>query len=353
MKDDRFALMAKMNQKCNIAVKTPAGMSERFIAHEIEMQGTVAGPLKACVQVDTLGRDSYLYNEALFVYKDCVFVPPLSMCDDVASIARCGIDSIKTNAIINSKIISKKLELGPTKCFNIHVGGDTGNCCSLKVHDSMMKKTDHETYLGDVICSSGRNEKNIASKVNKGVGAISQIFAMLSQVTLGHYYFETALVMRDSMLISKLVASSEVWYNITKTEYQKLENIDETFTRRLLNVQSSVPKESLYIEIGKLPVKFIIKTRRLMYWWHLANLNKTELLYKFYTAQTLKTNHGDWVEQLEKDKKELNLQLTDDDVRSFSQEQFRKVIQEKIELAAGKFLVEQQNSHSKSENLKF
>ena len=234
-----------------------------------------------------------------------------------------------------------------------HVGGDTGNCCSLKVHDSMMKKTDHETYLGDVICSSGRNEKNIASKANKGVGAISQIFAMLNQVTLGQFYFETALVMRDSMLISKLVASSEVWYNITKTEYQKLENIDETFTRRLLNVQSSVPKESLYIEIGKLPVKFIIKTRRLMYWWHLTNLNKTELLYKFYTAQTLKTNHGDWVEQLEKDKKELNLQLTDDDVRTFSQEQFRKVIQEKIELAAGKFLVEQQNSHSKSENLKF
>ena len=112
--------------------------------------------------------------------------------------------------------------------FQYPCWGDTGSCCSLKVHDS---KTDHETYLVDVICSIGRNEKNIASKANKGVGAISQIFAMLSQVTLGHFYFETALVMRDSMLISKLVASSEVWYNITKTEYQKLENIDETFVK--------------------------------------------------------------------------------------------------------------------------
>ena len=66
----------------------------------------------------------------------------------------------------------------------------------------------------------------------------------------------------------------------------------------------------------------------------------------------LKTNHGDWVEQLEKDKKEQNLQLTDDDVRTFSQEQFRKFIQEKIEQVAGKFLIEQRNSHFKSENLK-
>ena len=57
--------------------------------------------------------------------------------------------------------------------------------------------------------------------------------------------------------------------------------------------------------------------------------------------------------QLDKDKKELNLQLTDDDIRTFSQDQFRKIVQEKIELLAGKFLIEQRNKHSKSENLKF
>ena len=104
IQDDKFALMAKMNKKCNIAVKTPAGISDRFIANEIEMQGTVVGPLKACVQVDTLGRDCYLYGEGLFMYKGGVYLPPLSMCDDVASISHCGVESIKTNAIINAKI---------------------------------------------------------------------------------------------------------------------------------------------------------------------------------------------------------------------------------------------------------
>ena len=112
VQDDKFALMARMNRKCNIAVKTPVGITDRFEATEIEMQGTVPGPIKAGVQVDTLGRDCYLYNEGLFLYKNCVTVPPLGMCDDVASIARCGIDSIKTNAIINAKIESKKLEFG-------------------------------------------------------------------------------------------------------------------------------------------------------------------------------------------------------------------------------------------------
>ena len=51
VQDDKFALMARMNKKWNIAVKTPVVLTGRFEATEIEMQGTVPCPLKACVQV--------------------------------------------------------------------------------------------------------------------------------------------------------------------------------------------------------------------------------------------------------------------------------------------------------------
>ena len=148
VQDDKFALMARMNEKCSIGIKTPVGLTERFEAVQIEMQGTVLGPIKASVQVDTLGRDCYMFSEGLFIYKNCVNVPPLSMCDDVVSVARCGIDSIKTNAIINAKIESKKLEFGPKKCVNIHVGNNSEQCPILKVHDSKLNKKEHETYMG-------------------------------------------------------------------------------------------------------------------------------------------------------------------------------------------------------------
>ena len=353
VKNDKFALMAKMNQKCKIAVKTPVGLTERFEAHEIEMQGTVPGPIKACVQVDTIGRDCYSYSEGLFLYKECVLVPPISMCDDIASISKCGIDAIKTNAIINSKIESKKLKFGPTKCYNIHVGKNAEKCCNLKVHDTTMTKKEHETYLGDVICSSGKNTKNIANKCNMGVGAVSQIFAMLSQVSLGHFYFEIALVMKNTMLVSKLVSSSETWSNVTKPEYQKLESIDEMFIRRMLNVQSTAPKESLYIEPGIMPIRFLIKMRRCMYWWQVVNLDQNELLNKFYRAQKMNPNKDDWIEQLDKDKKELNLLLEDDELKAIKEEQFRKIVKAKIDVCAGKYLEEIRFGHSKTENIKF
>ena len=347
----KFALMAKMNQKCNIAVKTTAGMSDRFIATEIEMQGTVVGPIKACVQVDTLGRDCYLYGEGLFMYKGGVYIPPLSMCDDVASISRCGIDSIKTNAIINAKIESKKLEFGPTKCFQIHVGKNVKDCCSLKVHEAEMTRKESEVYLGDTICS--KNEKNIQNKTNQGVGAISQMFSMLNQISLGHYHFDIALIMRDAMLVSKLVSSSEVWYNVLKKEYESLEKVDEMFLRRLLDVPTSTPLESLYIEGGGIPIRFIIKTRRMMYWWHLVHIGPSEVLKKFYIVQKLNRSKDDWVCQLEKDKKELNLEWSDEKVKSFYKEQFRNIVKSRIETNAGKHLEGIRLSHSKTENLKF
>ena len=79
------------------------------------MQGTVMGPIKASVQLDTLGRDCYERQEGLYQYNGCVSIPPLQMIDDLASFSTCSTQSVMTNAILNAKIESKKLVFGPAK----------------------------------------------------------------------------------------------------------------------------------------------------------------------------------------------------------------------------------------------
>ena len=66
IKDDKFALIALLNEKCQVKVKTPVGETETFELTRIEMQGTVIAPLKCSVQMDTLGRDSYRNSTALY-----------------------------------------------------------------------------------------------------------------------------------------------------------------------------------------------------------------------------------------------------------------------------------------------
>ena len=56
VQNDKFAVIAKMNEHCNIAVKTPVGVTDRFDMERIEMQGTKFSNIKCSIQMDTLGR---------------------------------------------------------------------------------------------------------------------------------------------------------------------------------------------------------------------------------------------------------------------------------------------------------
>ena len=77
----------------------------------IEMQGSVLGPIKASVHMDTIGKTALENNENLHMYKNLVGIHSIEMIDDVACIAECGVKSIKANANINCKSEMKKLPL--------------------------------------------------------------------------------------------------------------------------------------------------------------------------------------------------------------------------------------------------
>jgi hypothetical protein len=201
--------------------------------------------------VDTLGKECYAYNEGLFIYKGCVNVPPLGMIDDLASFSECGPQTVEVNALINAKIESKKLEFGHKKCFKIHIGRNNNECVNQKVHSEDINVSDYETYLGDIVCNTGSNEKNVVNRYNKGVGAISQMNSMLNRMSLGHYYFEIGLVMRDTMLVSKLVYNSEVWYNVSDDQISKLEQIDEMWMRILFSLAKSAQNKEFILKVEK------------------------------------------------------------------------------------------------------
>ena len=174
------------------------------------------------------------------------------------------------------------LQFSPSKCFNMYIGNEITACTKLTANDiDPMTVKNHATYLGEIICNSGSNDKNIQYKRNIGVGAVSKIISMLNQISLGHFYFEIALVLRDTILIPKMVSSSEIWYNLTNGQIRQLESIDEMYLMQILGAPKSTPRLSLYIECGKLPIQYVIKTRRMLYYWHILHLDENELLYKF------------------------------------------------------------------------
>ena len=119
-----------------------------------------------------------------------------------------------------------------------------------------------EKYLGDVISTDGKNIKNVKARVAKGKGIVSRILSILEGIPFGGYYFQVATILRNSLLISSMLCNSESWYNVSKAELELLETVDTQFLRGVLKAPKSTPKEMLFLELGCVPFRNIIKKRR-------------------------------------------------------------------------------------------
>ena len=75
----------------------------------------------------------------------------------------------------------------------------------LEVQDEEMMAGDQEKYIGDVISSNGSNDAKIFRSRSIGMGAVSQLFTVLNEVSLGYIYVEIGLILRESTLLSKNV----------------------------------------------------------------------------------------------------------------------------------------------------
>ena len=237
----------------------------------------------------------------------------------MACVAKCGFDSVELNAIVNGKMNVKRLEFNTDKCVKLHVSpnqrknccntklGDveqkTVSCVALEVQDSAMKQCDTEKYIGDIVSSDGSNDRNIMNRRSQGFGSISTIFSMLQALSFGYHYVRIWLILRESHLLSKLLLSCESWHRLFSYQIDKLEEIDLAFFHQLFNSYYKTSKEIYRIESGKIPIRYLISMRRIMYWWHILHVKKSDMLFRVYSVKKISPVQGDWVKMLEGDKK--------------------------------------------------
>jgi hypothetical protein len=76
--------------------------------------------------------------------------------------------------------------------------------------------------------------KNFKSRGNKGTGIVNGIMTKMEGIPFGKYYFEVAMILRNSLLVSSVLCNSESWYNVTNTELDFLETVDVMLMRNIL-----------------------------------------------------------------------------------------------------------------------
>ena len=79
----------------------------------------------------------------------------------------------------------------------------------------------------------------------------------------GKHYFKAAKIMRESMLIGSMLNNSESWINLTKLDIETLEKPDTITQRNIFGNKGNPSKAFMCLELGIIPVHFVIMKKRL------------------------------------------------------------------------------------------
>ena len=372
MKNDKLNLLHSVNENVNIVVKTPVGKTSKESINNVIIQGDVFGPMLCSKQVDSFGKECLEEKKYTYLYRGKVEIPPLTMVDDVLCISECGYKSVMVNEYMQCKSDSKKLQFGPSKCKKIHIGkqekdfkchalfvekweerevtqGNTQNSIiqDVCIGREKMEEKFEEKYLGDIISADGKNLKNIQSRVNKGKGISRKIVNILEAIPFGRLYFQVAVLLRNTLLVSSLLCNSEAWFGLTNKELDLLETVDVIFLRNILMAPKSTPKEMFYLELGILPLREIIRERRLNFLHYILKQDAQSILFKMFEVQCESKTKKDWVSTIFDDMKSCQLNVTFSEIQEMTKMKWKNIVKQHIEEKTLRYLIMTKQSHSK------
>ena len=149
-----------------------------------------------------------------------------------------------------------------------------------------------------------------------------------------------------------MLFNSEAWYNVTKAELDLIETVDVSLLRGILKTPKSTPKEMLFLELGVLPFREIIRKRRLGFLHYILHESEDSMIRKCFETQKRNKTSKDWVTTVSSDIEEINLNMTFEDIKNMKKTTFMNTVKRKIYNKSLKYLEKMKENHSKVMGLK-
>lgn len=156
------------------------------------------------------------------------------------------------------------------------------------------------------------NNSNIKNRTDKAHGNINKILTSLKERPYGKHHFKAAILIRKGMLVGLMLSNSESWINITKKNIEDLEKPDTSLQRNILSVHGNPSKCFMQLELGIIPVMFVIKQKRLNFLHYILTESTESLVKQVYLELKADNRKGDLVSLLNSDKEDLEINLSDD-----------------------------------------
>jgi predicted metal-dependent hydrolase len=123
--------------------------------------------------------------------------------------------------------------------------------------------------------------------------------------------------------------------------------VDEKLLRRVLETPPSTPKETVYLKMVVVPIRYIIKMRRLNILQYMLHEDKDCLVNLFLKTHIEKPLNGDCGQSCKKYLEDPEIQMKIDDIEKMNRNKIRNLVKKKTMDKALQYLNQVKAKHSK------
>ena len=159
--------------------------------------------------------------------------------------------------------------------------------------------------------------------------------------------------MREGLLLGGLLNNVDSWINVNQKDLEALEKPDVILMRKVLSSSGNPCKTFMMLELGILPVKFVIMKKILQFLHYILNENTTSMIRQVFSALEKDSRKGDFISLTNEDKINLDIELHNTEIQTMSKCKWKSCIKKRVKIAALKSLVYENSSMKKTRNIIF
>ena len=277
-----------MNKKAIFKVKTPYGLTEECTIHDIVEQGTVLGSTAyRASDVSVCGT-----NKGVCV--GTAQVSSLLYVDDTIDISGSSHDAetAHTNALVFEK--KKKLTYSITKCKTMKMNSKKKDATpNLYIGEEKIEEVEKIIYLGDIINNKGSNSDLIEDRVKRGTSAMVRIEALIREVAVGVHTTSLHVLLYQSLFVPSIFFNSESWSNLRVKDTETLAGLQLKMLKKIMRVPLSTTNSFTFLEMGILPVQYVIEIRQLCFLHHITSLEDNDPVKIMWKNQKELSSEGE------------------------------------------------------------
>ena len=132
-----------------------------------------------------------------------------------------------------------------------------------------------------------------------------------------------------------------------------LESVDLDLLRNIFKCPTSTPSCVMYLDLQCIPIRFVLKKRRLIFVQYILQQDSNSLIYTFFEAQKGDSIKGDLVSQVMEDLEQLDIKLTFDQIKQYPKEKFKMMIKDKVNKVSYIWLIKEKEKLKSVQNIHY